>query len=299
MNDRDVTVPATPAALRARMEAHARSWDTALEAVFETEGSLIGHGRRRGRGVILKLVKQPGDEWRSGHVLAAFGGIGVVRVFEQADGAMLLERLDPGTSLTALALDGRDAEATSVLAGVIGAMSPSPSVTGFPTVHGWALGFERYRAAGNDRVPRHLVVEAERTYLALCASQASPRLLHGDLHHYNVLFDRHRGWVAIDPKGVVGEIEYEIGAALRNPVELPELFTDPATIERRLACFGSVLGIDVGRALGWSFAQAVLSCIWSIEDGHTVSIGDPDIQLAESMRAMLGAGGPSPGSWAG
>ena len=42
-------------------------------------------------------------------------------------------------------------------------------------------------------------------------------LLHGDLQHYNVLLDKDRGWVAIDPKGVVGELEYEVGALLRNP----------------------------------------------------------------------------------
>jgi streptomycin 6-kinase len=44
------------------------------------------------------------------------------------------------------------------------------------------------------------------------------RLLHGDLQHYNVLLDRKRGWLAIDPKGVVAEGEFELGAALRNPI---------------------------------------------------------------------------------
>ena len=61
------------------------------------------------------------------------------------------------------------------------------------------------------------VERAQRLYVGLCASQTSTRLLHGDLHHYNILRDGDRGWVAIDPKGVVGEVEYEIGAALRNP----------------------------------------------------------------------------------
>jgi hypothetical protein len=31
-------------------------------------------------------------------------------------------------------------------------------------------------------------------------------------------------WIAVDPKGVIGEIEYEIGASLRNPYENPEIF---------------------------------------------------------------------------
>jgi streptomycin 6-kinase len=54
----------------------------------------------------------------------------------------------------------------------------------------------------------------------LCSSQRYRRLLHGDLHHGNVLHDSERGWVAIDPKGVLGEPEYEIGVALRNPIEI-------------------------------------------------------------------------------
>lgn len=121
----------------------------------------------------------------------------------------------------------------------------------------------------------------------LCDSQRCTRLLHGDLHHHNVLFDFDRGWVAIDPKGVVGEIEYEIGAALRNPYERPDLFASPATVERRLQLFTSKLNLDFKRALAWGFAQAVLSAIWSVEDGFAVDARNPSIMLAEAIRPML------------
>ena len=70
-------------------------------------------------------------------------------------------------------------------------------------------------------------------YVDLSGSQRSTRLLHGDLQHYNVLFDTDRGWLAIDPKGVVGELEHEIGAVLRNPDERPDLFLSSSVIERR------------------------------------------------------------------
>lgn len=61
--------------------------------------------------------------------------------------------------------------------------------------------------------------------MKLAASQDETTLLHGDLHHYNVLSDVRRGWLAIDPKGVIGEVEYEAGAIFRNPNEMPDLFT--------------------------------------------------------------------------
>src|SRR5438105_1948740 len=83
----------------------------------------------------------------------------------------------------------------------------------------------------DDEIPADLVAEGEEVYSRLCASQVHPTLLHGDLQHYNVLFDARRGWLAIDPKGVVSEVEYEIGAFLRNPFEQPELFLSRPSIE--------------------------------------------------------------------
>jgi streptomycin 6-kinase len=109
-----------------------------------------------------------------------------------------------------------------------------------------------------------------------------PALLHGDLHHYNVLSDRARGWCAIDPKGVVGELEYELGAALRNPIDRPDLFAKLDVVERRLEQFGLALGLDISRARGWCFSQAVLSAIWSLEDGHAAE-ADAALQLARVL----------------
>ena len=112
-------------------------------------------------------------------------------------------------------------------------------------------------------------------------------LLHGDLQHYNVLLDRDRGWLAIDPKGVVGELEYEIGAMIRNPVDHPALFTNPATINRRLEILTAMLNLDHARALRWSFAQSVLSLIWGVEDGYSISATEPTLLLAHTLRALL------------
>ena len=282
---------------------------------FETESSVIAFGTRHvdasesrdNQDVVLKVVKQPCDEWHSGEVLAAFNGNGFVRVYEHAPGAVLMERLRPGNLLADLTLNGRDEEATNILADVIRQMSSiestmssvtlstpereSPNLRAnlwhCPTVHDWAKGFERYIATGDDQIPIDLVAAGQRVYSSLCASQRRPRLLHGDLQHYNVLFDSNRGWLAIDPKGVIGELEYEVGAVLRNPFERPELFLSRPTIERRLEQFTTRLNLDFERALAWSFAQAVLSAIWAIEDGFAVDATNPALRLAEVIRPML------------
>jgi streptomycin 6-kinase len=276
-----------------RIQHYAREWSVSIGERFETETSVIAFGVRRDQSVVLKVIKQTGDEWRSGEILAAFNGNGVVRVYEHAPGAALVERLSPGNSLAEISLGGRDEEATNILADVIRRMSARSSASQLespvacPTVHDWARGFESYLATGDERIPRPLVLSGQRAYLELCASQREPHLLHGDLQHYNVLYDSDRGWLAIDPKGVIGELEYEIGACLRNPYENPELFISRSTIERRLEQFTNRLNLDYERTLRWGFAQAVLSAIWLIEDGFAVDETTPSRRLAEVIGQML------------
>jgi streptomycin 6-kinase len=231
---------------------------------------------------VLKVVKEEGDEWRCGEITAKFGGRGVVQVYEHMAGAALFEKLDPGEPLAALTLAGRDDEATDILAVMLGRMAPGDPPEGCPTVEQWGEGFMRYLGSGDERIPHTLLEPAHRIFRDLCRTQRVPALLHGDLHHYNVLSDRTRGWCAIDAKGVVGELEYELGAALRNPVDRPDLFAKLDVVERRLDQFGLGLGIDTSRARGWCFAQAVLAAIWSIEDGHAEQ-GEGALVLARAL----------------
>ena len=254
--------------LNARVLACVRAWGITIQRTVATKTSLLVHGKRAGTPVVLKVVKEGSDEWRCGEIAAKFGGRGVVQVYEHMPGAALLEKLDPGEPLAALTLSGRDDEATDVLANMLGRMVPGDPPEGCPTVEQWAGAFVRHAGSGDERVPSSLVEPAQRIYSDLCRTQRNPALLHGDLHHYNVLSDRARGWCAIDVKGVVGELEYELGAALRNPIDRPDLFASLDIVERRLDHFGLALGIDISRARGWCFAQAVLSAIWSTEDGN-------------------------------
>ena len=273
--------------LQRRVEERIGAWRISVERVTETESSIIVFGVRDNEPVVLKVIRNQGDEWRAGEILDAFEANGVVRAYDYADGAVLLERVTPGNSLASLALDGNDEEATSILAGVIRRMSPRTPPESVATVEQWGNAFERYAASGEAQVPKRVLAEARRVHAHLCASQARRRLLHGDLHHYNVLFDAGRGWLAIDPKGVVGELEYEIGAALRNPYERPELFVDRSVIERRVERFARELGLDARRILAWGFAQAVLSAVWAVEDGRAVEPVNRWLALAGAMRPML------------
>jgi streptomycin 6-kinase len=109
---------------------------------------------------------------------------------------------------------------------------------------------------------------------------AEPVLLHGDLHHWNILAAGRQPWLALDPKGIVGEPAYEVGALLRNPDLMPLQVQ-----ERRVDQLTAELGFDRYRILGWGIAQAVLSAWWSYEDhGHG---WESAVACAEILAALL------------
>jgi streptomycin 6-kinase len=263
------------------------AWRIVVERVEETKSSILAFGQRGNQQVVLKVIRNRGDEWRSAEILDAFQGNGFVRVYDYVEGAMLLERLTPGHSLAGMAVSGADDDATGVLAATINAMSPRPLRDAVPSVQDWGKGFERYVASGDTQIPKRLLSAAHQLYLELCASQTRVRLLHGDLHHGNVLLDAKRGWVAVDPKGVIGEIEYEVGAALRNPSERPDVFANPAVFRRRVERFTRELGLDAARAQSWAFAQAILAGIWEVEDGIRVQPDHGWLALANALLPVL------------
>ena len=269
------------------LQAKAVEWNVQLDEIRDTPTSLIGFGVRGGVRVVLKVTKQTGDESHSGEMLKAYGREGAVRVYESETGAVLLERLEPGEQLVSLVKQGRDDEATNILAEVITKLANHKAPIGCPTVTDWGHAFDRYLQSGDEQIPRDVVVAAREMYSELASSQRQTMLLHGDLQHYNVLFDNERGWIAIDPKGVIGELEYELCAALRNPNELPDIFANPVTITRRLETLTSALQLDYSRALRWSYAQSILSAIWDIEDGHPLTPNNSSLLLARSLKRIL------------
>jgi len=90
-------------------------------------------------------------------------------------------------------------------------------------------------------------------------------LLHGDLHHYNIL--QHQSeWLAIDPKGIIGEREFEIGAFLRNPFCVVEDPLETKELARNLDWVIDLTAFNRERVLSWCIIQAILCVCWYVED---------------------------------
>ncbi len=126
--------------------------------------------------------------------------------------------------------------------------------------------------------------ESVRTLLA------APRevgVLHGDLHHDNVLDFRARGWLAIDPKGLTGERGFDLANIFTNP-DLSDptrpLATDPGRFARRLAVVTEAAGLERDRLLRWILAWTGLSAAWFLGEGASPAIA---LRIAELAAAEL------------
>ena len=223
-----------------------------------------------GTPAILKLSFPDDKEFKTeAAALKLFDGRGICRLLglDAQRGAMLLERLTPGAPLTTVE---DDEEAMAIAARVMKKLwRPAPREHAFPLVSDWARGFERLRRSfdgGTGPMPADLVARAESLFAELLASQGEPLLLHGDLHQENILKTDREPWLAIDPKGVVGEAAYDTAALLHNPVEALDVPEPCRLLERRLDVLSGELGLDRGRIRRWGVAQSVLSAYWSLED---------------------------------
>lgn len=245
--------------------------------------------RAAGSPAVLK-AGEPGDEFRSGiEFLRICDGHGAVRLLE-ADTercVMLMEQAFPGTPLARLEDD--DA-ATAIAADVMRALwRPVPATHPFPTVTRWMRAFERVRAmhdGASGPLPEVLLTRAEALARELLASAPYERLIHGDLHHDNIVSAQREPWLVIDPKGLVGDPGYETGPFLSNPFGRMETWPEPARqLARRAEILAERLSYPRERILAWSFVQAVLSAAWFVEDGND-HFG-PSIARAEVLVTLL------------
>lgn len=245
--------------------------------------------RADGTAVVLKVGVPNPELTTEIEALRLYNGRGIVRLLDAdpEEGMLLLERLRPGAPLSSLA---DDQAATSIAAGVMRQLwRPVPADHPFPTVAKWAAGLARLRDHFGGRTgpfPTRLVEAAETLFRELIDPMGESVLLHGDLHHDNVLAAQRQPWLALDPKGVVGEPAYEVGALLRNP--LPQLLTGPQparVLARRVDQLAEELGFDGDRIVGWGLAQAVLSAWWSVED-HRHG-WEPAIACAELLATLM------------
>lgn len=196
-----------------------------------------------------------------------------------------VRRADGTRAMARELVPSHDPEATAATIGVLRRLHAADVVEGLPDVATLGQDFARHLGtdAGRDVLPRAFVRRAAQLLDDPCASAPRRVVLHGDLHHDNVLRGGD-GWVAIDPHGMVGDPGFDIGPLLYNPdTERPDDLL--ALVPLRVEQLADGLDLPLDRAVTWGFVAAVLSEVW--DAGSDDYAGGPVLAVAELLVRRL------------
>lgn len=214
---------------------------------------------RDGTPAMLKIAHSEEEE-RGVGLLTALDGHGAARVLRHDRDAVLLERATGSRDLVAMVRDGDDDAATRIVcdaAGRIHDASAAVFAAAAPLVdlRTWfQLLFEQ--AGDHGPLQRRGAEIAD----ALLDDEREPVALHGDLHHGNVLDFGERGWLAIDPKALVGDAGFDYANLLCNPSHERALM--PGRLERQFGVVVEASALDADRLARWLVAWCALSSTW-------------------------------------
>ena len=144
--------------------------------------------------VVLKLGVPHPELDTEIQALRIFNGIGAVRLLKSDPNTrrLLLERILPGEDLRTIPDDDK---ATRIAADLMQKVwKPVPPEQIFPTTSDWCQGFQRYldKHHQDGPLPAYLVEQAANLSNKLLATSEKQFLLHGDLHHMNILLGENR-----------------------------------------------------------------------------------------------------------
>lgn len=240
--------------------------------------------RRHGKAAMLKLSRAE-DERLGGIVMEWWDGDGAARVLARDGEALLLERATGPASLSEMARTGRDDEACGILcttAARLHAVRVKPPPDLIPLADWFRELWPAARSHGGILQRSAAIAEV------LLGDQREIVVLHGDLHHDNVLDFAARGWLAIDPKHLMGERGFDYANIFTNP-DLTDptrpVATEPGRFARRLDVVAEASGLDRRRLLSWIIAWTGLSAAWFLGDDDPLA--EIDLTIARLAAAEL------------
>ncbi|MCA0047373.1 aminoglycoside phosphotransferase family protein [Mesorhizobium sp. B283B1A] len=263
---------------------------SAPELIAETFSSRIWKVvREDGSPAVVKALKpfdDVADELRGEHFLAWRRGEGAVRLLGRDGHSMLLEYA--GETLLSKVLDEQGDKIATEIAAEVMARLLSPSKHSFPSeLQPLRERFASlFKKAATDRANGHgsLYVEAGEIAERLLSNPHDVRPLHGDLHHENMLHGP-RGWLAIDPKGVLGDPGFDAANMFYNPLDRDALCLDPERIANMAEVFATTLKQTPAAMLDHAIAYGCLSAAWHHEDDNAVE-ENRELSIAAAIRTV-------------
>nr|WP_295986446.1 aminoglycoside phosphotransferase family protein [uncultured Agrobacterium sp.] len=276
------SIPSFPASWN--IEAARQIADTPAGVVY---GVTLGDGSLAVAKVLKKKVLK--DSLRGADFIEWRAGIGCVELLERSDDILLMEHAGTETLRDVLFRDGNDDATTEIAADVLlkyhqpSQQPPPSSLLTLP------LYFESlFRKAEQDRTNGvdSPYVEAATLAQELIGQQRNVKPLHGDLHHENVMRGE-RGWIIIDPAGLIGDAALDVANMFSNPLDRFDLTRSEARIASMAAIFAKALQRDERLLLQYAFAYGCLSAAWHEEDGNAEE-RDNELAVAATIKTVLG-----------
>jgi streptomycin 6-kinase len=245
-----------------------------------------------GQPVALKVGVPHSELFTEMEALALYEGKRATRLLgaDRELGAFLMQRLQPGTMLWELGDNRRE---TEIAASIMRELSvPVPPTHGLPTFRRWverAFRLTRTEWDPQERMPRDLVDKAEEAFEEIDQGATEHIVLHGDLHHENILLDDGSGWTAIDPKGVIGAPCLEVGRFMQN--QLPgsaQAERREKMVRERAQILSAELGYSAETVAASSLVDCVLSHCWGFEEDGLGPHWHEGIELARLLCRMMG-----------
>ena len=224
----------------------------------------VGHGRlRSGTEVVLKIGCDSTSIKNEGKCLKLFQPCRFAKLLDQTDLALLIEAAIPGLPL----LNLYPAQVEYVMekyAKIINQIRKRPH-----TIEQMQSVKESVRSLSyKNFMESHFHEKIDQVIDSTLKKSDREILLHGDLHLENILSHGDE-WICIDPKGVVGEITYEVAAFdFLSEKEVKLCNTD--LLIKRIEMLARKTGCCCERLKAWTLIRSLLSVSWFIEDN-----GDP------------------------
>ena len=241
----------------------------AVNPVDDLSVNFVGftHSRLYGPAVLKIGVPHP-ELYSEIQALELYNGRNICRRYA-ADldaGAMLLERVIPGDDLTSI--PERDTQ-IDIAAHFMSCLPvPIGGDYGFPTYEEWTTkAFARMRREGKaNNTLLAAAGLAEEVLKKLERSDRPRMLLHGDLHHWNILKDGDSSWKVIDPKGVVDVPCLECGRFILNHISETEPEERADCLENLANKISSAIGESPRTVIECALVDFSLSRSWTLEE---------------------------------
>ena len=239
--------------------------------------------QRGEQACVLKLGVPHPEQLTEIESLGLFSSDQVVNVlaWDEPKRALLMERVQPGLTLRSL-LDNPDQDTDLVRYAaplLVSLQVPAEKTCQLSTYQNWLkTGFSPEVLEQAPKLAEYVDL-ALRLDRGLTDRWKDVFVLHGDLHHDNILKDSHLGWVAIDPKGVIGPGIYDCGRCIHNflPFAADRGCTSEAValaaglILRRCQTLSELSRYPTADLIAVGFIDLTLGSCWSVADGETVN----------------------------